>query len=578
MPKKIPLLLGLISFTLALNNICFAQTPPASQQMSGEERSRQMQEQAEKLRKKIEKPKEKAKIQEKAPEEAPSQAPAGPKILIKNINVIGVTIFSADKIKAITKQFKNKELTLREVQKIADLITDLYRQKGYITSRAYIPPQKIEQGNLEIRVMEATVGDIQVKGNRFYSTGIIKKYVSIKKGEPFNYTDLQQDLLKINEHPDRNAKAVLVPGKEPGSTDVVLDVKDYLPVHLSLGYDDFASRFVRRNRYSTTLTDNNLFGQDDILTFQYQRADANDYYSYSARYVYPVTKTLNIGLFAARSKIVLGKEYTDVMSRGKSRIFGVYGTQNIVKNESLVFDINFGFDYKDVYNFLLGDISSQDRLRIAKVGFDFDLTDDFGRTIISDDFNYGIPSIMGGTKAHLDPTDKPTSRAGSGGEFLKDTLNLVRLQKLIFDSTLLWKNQLQFSPSILTATEQFQIGGPANNRGYPPAEFVGDSGYSMSWELSCPPYFVPKSFKVPFSKSRIYDAIRIIGFYDWSNAHLKTLQAGDKKNRTVRSAGCGIRLNILENFFARYEIGWPLDKKPSDGKNLHHWIEITKTF
>ncbi len=557
---------------------CFAQTPPASQQMSGEERSRQMQEQERKLRQQIEQPKTKAKIEDNLPPEPALQGPAGQKILVKNINVVGVTLFPAAKIKAITSKYENRELTLKEIQQVADLITDLYRQKGYITSRAYVAPQKIENGILEIRVMEATVGDIQVKGNRFYSTSLIKKYISLKKGEPFNYTDLKKDLVKINEHPDRNAKAVLAPGKNPGSTDVLLDVKDSLPLHIGFGYNNFLSRFVRRNDYNSTFTDNNLLGQDDILTIQYHRADANDYYSYSARYLYPVTKSLDLGIYASRSKLVLGRQYTDVNSRGKSRIFGIYGSQNLVKNDDLVFNLNFGFDYKDVYNFLLGDISSQDRLRIAKVGFDFDLTDNYGRTIITDDFNYGIPSIMGGTKAHLDPGDKPTSRTGAGGEFLKDTLNLVRLQKLFFDSTLLWKNQLQFSPSILTATEQFQVGGPANNRGYPIAEFVGDRGYSMSWELALPPYFVPKSLKVPFSKSRIYDAVRFIGFYDWTNVHLKTLQAGDRKNRTIRSAGCGVRVNILENLSARYEMGWPLDQTPSDGKHLHQWIEITKTF
>jgi len=489
-----------------------------------------------------------------------------------------VTLFADDKIKAITSQYENQELNLRDIQKIADLITDLYRQKGYITSRAYVPPQKMEEGTLEIRVMEATVGDVQIKGNRFYSTKLIKKYVSVKKGEPFNYNALKQDLVDINEHPDRNAKAVLAPGKDPGSTDVVLDVKDSLPMHIGFGYNNFLSRFVRRNDYNTTFTHNNLLGQDDILTVQYHRADANDYWNYSVRYLYPVTKSLDLGIFAARSKLVLGREFTDVNSRGKSRIFSIYGTQKLIKNDSFTLNLNFGFDYKDVYNFLAGDISSQDRLRIGKAGFDFNLADDFGRTIISDDFNYGFPGIMGGTKAHLDPSDKPTSRTGAGGEFLKNTLNIVRLQKLFFDSTLLWKNQLQFSPSILTATEQFQVGGPANNRGYPIAEFVGDRGYSMVWELAMPPYFVPRSLKVPFSKSRIYDAVRFIGFYDWANVHLKTLQPGDRKNRTLRSAGCGIRVNILENFFARYEIGWPLDQIPSDGKHVHQWIEVTKTF
>lgn len=577
MSKKCFPLIGFIPCILFFSHPCFAQTPPAAQQMSGEERARQMQLQEQKLREQIETPREKTKAEEKAPEEAVPQAPAK-KILVKNISVIGVTLFSGQVIKYITGTFENKELTLKEIQAIADRITDVYRQAGYITSRAYIPPQKIEQGNLEIRVMEATVGNIQIQGNRFYSTRLIKKYVTITKGNLFNYTDLQRDLVDINEHPDRTAKAVLAPGKEPGSTDVILDVKDSLPIHVSTGYDNFASRFVRQNRYLSTVTDNNLFGQDDILTVQYIRGDANDYYSYSARYLYPVTKTLNMGLFAARSKIVLGKEYTDVKSRGKSRMFSLYGTQDILKNDTVVFDINFGFDYKDVYNFLLGDVSSQDRLRVAKTGFDLDVTDDYGRTLLTNDFNYGFPGIMGGTGDHLDPTDKPTSRAGAGGRFLKDTVNLVRLQRLPRDATLLWKTQSQFSPSILTATEQFQLGGPANNRGYPPAEFVGDRGYSMSWELSAPPYFVPKSLKLPFSKSRVYDAFRIVGFYDWGNVHLKSQQAGDKKNRTARSAGGGIRLNLLENLFARYEIGWPLDKRPSDNKAVHHWIEVTKTF
>lgn len=573
--RKILLLIFGLAFILYSDRLSFAASTPSA---SNIERSQEILNQNEQIKKQIQEPKEKVKIDDNLPKEVTSQESAGPKILVKNITVTGVTIFSTVKIKAITSQYENKELTLRDIQKIADLITDLYRQKGYITSRAYVPPQKMENGALEIKVVEATVGDIQVKGNRFYSSAIIKKQVSLKKGEPFNYNNLKKNLVNINEHPDRNAKAVLAPGKEPGSTDVVLDVKDSLPIHIGVGYNNFLSRFVRRNNYNSTFTHNNLLGQDDILTVQYQRGDANDYHSYSIRYLYPVTNSLDIGISTSRSKIVLGKEFTDVNSRGKSRMFSIYASQMLIKNDDLVFNLNFGFDYKDVYSFLSGDISSQDRLRIAKVGFDFDLTDDFGRTIISNDFNYGIPSIMGGTKAHLDPGDKPTSRAGAGGEFLKNTVNLVRLQKLVFDSTLLWKNQLQFSPSILTATEQFQVGGPANNRGYPVAEFVGDRGYSMSWEFAMPPYFVPKSFKIPFSKSRVYDAFRFIGFYDWANVQLKTLQAGDSKNRTLRSAGCGVRLNILENFSARYEIGWPLDNKPSDGKNLHQWIEVTKTF
>ena len=529
-----------------------------------------------KLRQAIEKPKVEPQIEDKVPEAASSKGPSQ-KVLITGIEVTGVTVFPQETIKKITSEYLNKELALDQMQKVADLVTDLYRKRGFITSRAYLPPQKIENGSMQIKVIEAVVGDIQIHGNRFYKTSLLKKYITLDKGKIFNYSTLKEDLVSINEHPDRYCRAVLAPGKDPGSTDVILEVKDNLPIHVGAGYDNFASRFIGRNRYITTVTDNNLLGRDDVFSAQYQLADAENLIFLSWRYLYPITKNLDIGFFAARSKLALGKEYKDVMARGKSKLFSLYGSQALIKKDNLTFNLNFGFDYKDLFNFLLGQVTSRDRLRIAKLGFDFDATDNFGRTILTNEVGYGIPGIMGGTPQQ--PTaDKPTSRSGSGGKFVKDTLNLFRLQRLPFDATFLWKNQCQFSPYILTAAEEFQIGGPANNRGYPPAEYVGDQGYSMNFELLLPVYFIPKNIRFPFLNSKIYDAFRIVTFYDWTNARLRRPLAGERKDRTIRSAGCGIRFNLPQNFSARFEMGWPLDVIPSDGKHIHKWIEISKSF
>ena len=571
-------LISFLSFLILFSNqLSFAATPSASLQMGGQERARQMQQQAESLQDLIEQPKAKAKPEEKPTQEAP-EGPTAQRVLIKSISVTGVTLFPNNAIKAITDQYENKELTFNEIQKIADHISDLYRKKGYVTSRAYIPHQKMEEGVLEIRVMESTIGDIQVKGNRHHSTRLIKSYLTVQKGDFFNYNDVKKDLERLNDQPDINVKAVLAPGQEPGTTDIIMEVNDSLPVHVGFGYNNFLSRSLKRNIYSSTFTDNNLLGQNDILTFEYENGTYNDYYSYTTRYLYPVTKSLDMGVYASRSKEVLGGEFADVDSRGKSRMYGAYGSQELIRNDNLNSHFNFGFDYMDVYNFLNGGISSQDRLRVAKAGFDVDLSDDFGRTIISDDYNYGIPGIMGGTGEHLSPTDTPTSRAGTGGEFVKDTFSISRLQELPFDSTLLWKNQFQFSPSSLTSTEQFQVGGPTNNRGYPVAEAVGDRGYAMSWELSEPPYSVPKYWNIPFINAKIYDAIRLIEFYDWSNVHLNSLQPGDEKNRTLSSAGCGVRINITKIISATYQIGWPLMGRSSDGRGVQQWFEINITF
>jgi len=546
--------------------------------MGGVDRTRELQEQSEELQKQAEKPKESTKAAENAPVETP-EAPNATKILVKEINVVGVTLFSAVQIKAITDKFENKELSLKEIQKVADLITDLYRKKGYITSRAFVPPQKIANGILEIKVIEAKVGNIQIKGNHYFSTHFINSYVTLKQGDAFNYTDLKQDLQNVNEHPDLNVKAVLAPGETPGSTDVFLNEKDNLPIHVTIGYDNFLSYYLDRNEYTYTFTDNNLSGHGDILSVQYNRAVESDlYYYYSGRYQYPVTHSLDLGFFYSRSNMLLGRDLLDIDSRGESKMYSFFGSQKLLKDDNLELDLKFGFDYKDVDNFLYGGLSSRDYLRIPNVGFDFDRADDFGRTIIADTFDYGVPGIMGGTKGDLDANDTPTSRAGADGSFSLDTLNLLRQEKLPWDMSLLWKNQLQLTNSKLTETEEFQAGGPSNNRGFGPADVVGDEGYAMSWELAVPPYFISRSSQVPYFKTSMYDSFRFIGFYDWTNVHSNSLQEGYEKNITLGSAGCGARLSILENFYARYEIAWPVQGDPTDGKSVHQWLQFTVTF
>ncbi len=526
------------------------------------------------LREKIEKEKEKPKIEEKKPTEV-TPPPVAEKMLIQKINVVGATLISEKEISGIIAPFENKELTVAEMQKVADLITDAYRKKGYVTSRAYLPPQNIEKGVLEIRVIEGITGDVEIRGNRFFKATLFKKKITLKKGQPFNYDILRRGLSRINEHPDRSTKGILVPGKEPGATDIVLEVKDNLPVHLGFNYDNYGSRYIDENRYKATLMHNNLLGWDDKLALQYQLAEAENYVLTSSRYLLPVTEGLQIGFFATRTTLRLGEAYEDLRARGKSRLYGIYATQALYNAENVALSLNAGFDYKDIFNFQLGDETSRDRLRVAKVGLDLDLTDRFGRTLISNEFDYGIPKIMGGLEEDV---DSHASRIGAGAKFTKDNLSLIRLQRAPFGSTLLWKNQAQFTPYILTAAEQFQIGGVTNVRGYPSAELVGDKGYSSTLEWSFPPYFIPRGIKVPLSKAKFYDALKLVAFYDWANARLRSPQPGEEENRTLRAVGCGVRFNLPEDFSLRADFGWPLDNEPSDNQNLHTWTEITKIF
>ncbi|MCM8800304.1 MAG: hypothetical protein NC900_06265, partial [Candidatus Omnitrophica bacterium] len=200
--KKIIIFSFIISFILAIN-FSFSQTVeqlPKTQQDIEKERL---------LRERIEKETPKPEIEEEKPAPLPAPKAEKQKVLIKTITVVGATLLTEKEIKKITSSYENQELTLSQMQKIADLITDAYRKKGFITCRAYLPPQKIEANVLEIRVLEGITADIEVRGNKYFKSELYRQKINLKKGEPFNYEKIRKGLSKINQLPDRSAKAII---------------------------------------------------------------------------------------------------------------------------------------------------------------------------------------------------------------------------------------------------------------------------------------------------------------------------------------------------------------------------------
>ncbi len=559
-------------FIFRLNSYAAPSSIPSTQTAGGLEKLQEDQSKGKKLEQKVEEKQKKPKIEEK--DQVTSVVPEGEKVLVTKINVSGAVLLSAVELSEITASYENKKLTISEMQKVADLITDAYRTKGYPTSRAYIPPQTIgKDGALAIRIVEGKVGDISVKGNKWFKTSLYKKKLQLKQNDPFNYSSLQKSLTLINEKPDRFAKAVLVPGKTPGSTDIIIEAKDYLPIHVGYAHDNFGSRYVGRDRDSVTFEHNNLLGFDDQLYFQFQRSEDSLSTLKSGRYLFPINDGLKLGVNASYAKTKLGREFAVLDSLGKSTIIGVFLNQSLISTETLDLRLNLGFDYKKIRNYLLGTEVSRDDARVVKLGFDLDNADNLGRTLFTAELDAGIPNIMGGLK----PKDSHTTRIGSGGEFYKGVFNLYRSQNMPFSSNLLFKNSAQITNNVLTAAEEFQLGGPYSVRGYGPGEVAGDRGLYSSVEWSFPYYFIPKKIKIPFAKETFYDTTRLVLFYDWGTVRSNS-NVDDIKSRTLKSAGVGFRFNLTNRLSAKAEFAWPMGGPRSSDtahQHLQPWVEFT---
>jgi len=496
------------------------------------------------------------------------------KFLVNRIDVQGATIPTNLEIDAIIVRYQGTMMSLADAQKIADLITDIYRKKGFITSRAYVPAQRMTDNVLTIKTIEGRLGTIEIKGNKYFSTPLLKRELHVTKDGFFDYSSLQKSLVYINQHPDRTASTILIPGQEPGTTDVVVNVKDRLPIHGGFIYDNYGSRYIDSNRYALTLEDNNLLGFDDRMYAKVQTSDSNYMRFGQLQYVVPVTETLNIGAYGIYSHLKLTKEFAALNATGDARVLGIFFDKGLIQEQGFEWRLNGGFDYKNISNDELGELISRDKERVLKLGTSLDITDHFGRTIIDPEIDVGLPNFLNG----MDPKDSLASRAGSGGSFQKADISMYRLQPLPFDTSLLWKNTGQWSHGTLPAAEEFELGGPSSVRGYEPNEYAGDKGLYSSLEWSIPPYFIPDSVQVPFAQMRLKDSLRLVTFYDQGFAHLNSVGVGEEKNVTLRSYGYGFRLNVRDSLTVRLEIGYPIGRKSADGSNAQPWLEVTMKY
>ncbi len=84
-----------------------------------------------------------------------------PSFMITSIEIEGANRLSGKKLKHLKKHYLNRRLNQIDISNLLKSITNLYLEKGYITSRATLPEQDLSQGTLIICVIEGKIGNIQ---------------------------------------------------------------------------------------------------------------------------------------------------------------------------------------------------------------------------------------------------------------------------------------------------------------------------------------------------------------------------------------------------------------------------------
>jgi len=466
--------------------------------------------------------------------------PSAGTFVLKEVAIAGATALRPAELQRAYEPYLNKEISIKELETIALAVETAYERKGYLTTGAYIPEQDIKDGKVEIKVSEGRMGALKIEGGRWFSPSLIEKYYHAKKSHILNVDVLQRDILRLNQNPDLEVKAVLSPGEISGTSDVTLQLQDKFPWHAGVGEDNQGTRLTGKYRTSYILRSTNLTGLADTLFVD--ALMSRDSFGESVSYSVPIgTYGTRVSVDASYFTMTLGEEFRDFDITGQAQIYSPRVTFEVALQESFQVFANAGIDIKSIIRKMSGSTTSDDQLRLPWCGLDLKIVDAFGgRTEFSPKLVFGRDDIFGACRKG----DPLASRAGTGGSFVAYTQNLNRIQKMPFRSYLSIRSRCQLASHSLPSSEQLQIGGAYSVRGYPEGDYLADEGGFISTDWIFPLYVIPEDWRLKGQTVALRYQVQPVIFADFGGGRIQKVMPGERRSRFLMGAGGGVRLNF----------------------------------
>ncbi len=556
---------------LCLCNLAQAQTIPEGATAASEENRLRKRMLEDKLTPKARQP----LIRRAQPAAGELPAEADQEFLVQKIEIKGNTLVSLDEIRKVVSPYENQRQSLRKLIAIADLITELYQSKGFISSQAFVPPQKIENNTVILHVVEGLIGSVSVKGNKYFRTSIIERGLKRFKGKALDYMRLAKELIYLNQHHDRQVQAVVEPGVEKGTSDIAVEVRDTFPAHGSYEFNNLGTGYTGRLRHGITARYNNFSGFDDSMAFTYQTSEqASAFSAYVMQYVLPLAFA-----YERRTKLDVLCTYvtTDLLKEFKESDVEAYSSSVLVNFSQEFFNslrargmYSFGFEARSAKTKQRGAIINKDKLRTLRAAVVLEEYDRWGRMGLTNEFKVGFADFLDSS-----PQNNPdAARAGSGGEFYKYTFGLSRINRITPQIQLLCNVEAQYNIHKLSTLEHMSIGGVYSVRGYPEGEASGDYGVLAIAELRTP--LIAGNVQV-FNRD-LNKHCQLAFFVDTGYVHLQGAEPAIR-DRSLTGAGAGLRLTLNDYSYGRFDIAWPVGENSFEGRrNPRLYYSLTFGF
>lgn len=409
----------------------------------------------------------------------------GPKITIKAFKLNGLSALPEAEAQAFLAPYLGQSLGLGALNKLAENFEQWLRSRGLFAARAWIPPQKSEDGVVEIRILEGRVEGIDIKktGETRFAEERIRATLSeaLPDGSALEQRRLERGLLLLNDLPVLSARAVMVPGKDPGGSRVLIEAAQGNVLSGTLEADNTGNRYTGELRFGGALTVNDALGTGDQWSLRGSQSRGSTFAR--AGYAVPLGNNgLKAGLALIGSRYRLHGDASEVPddSHGEAIALSAFTSYPFIRTRLLNLGGSASLANKKFENWAAGSLTSDKASNSFTLGLSGNWTEMSGLGVYN---SYALQWTSG----DLDLKDPADSRqdgqsAQSQGGYDKLNAQISRLQRLTESGALYLGFAGQMARKNLDSSEKFTLGGPQGVRAYPNGEGAGDQGWMVNLE------------------------------------------------------------------------------------------------
>jgi hemolysin activation/secretion protein len=506
-------------------------------------------------------------------------------VFLRKIHLTGNTVFNQTDLAGILTKYQGRTVSADDLRQLRQDLTVHYINNGFINSGAVIPEQDLNNGELQVQIIEGRLSDLQISGlehlREFY---LAPRMAAGLKDQPLNIKKLQENLQFLQQSTlIKRINAELSPGLKRGEAILRAQVEEAFPYYVTFGGNNNGVPGVGAERFEMWAGHRNLFGLGDPLNANFSVSEGQTQYAFD--YAIPINRydTSFTATYQFSEANVVEKPFDTLNIFNTAETIGIGISQPIWRSlenqvtlnlnaehrhsKAFLDPLSTSSDFQQPFDFARGSDEGVSNINVLRFSQDWLSRTDRHVIALRSVFNMGLDVL----DATMHPVGQKRDEFGKkpDGRYFFWLGQGQWVQRLGESGTELHvQSNLQLAGEALLSLEQYAVGGMNSVRGYRKNQIVSDNGITGSLELRIP----------VLEKTLGNGVLRLAPFFDVGHAWFHDIE-GTPPN-TLYSAGLGFHLDPVKQCHIEFYWAHPFQNIETSTNNiqdigLHFAINIS---